>query len=162
MKRTDITELFPEASKEAIDKLMAINGADVNSAKGNLGSLTTELETAKSELAKLKASKPSEQPDELKQATEAIAALRKELEGMKTAETTRTMREKVAADKKIPAALLTGDTEDDCNAQADAILAFASSSGGYPQVRDAGESGGAGAGATKTRDKFAEWAKDNF
>ena len=51
MKRTDITELFPEASKEAIDKLMAINGADVNSAKGNLGTLTAELEAAKSELS---------------------------------------------------------------------------------------------------------------
>lgn len=162
MKRTDITELFPEASKEAIDKLMAINGADVNSAKGNLGTLTAELEATKSELSKLKASKPAEQPDELKQATEAIAALRKELDGMKSAETARTMREKVAASKKIPAALLTGDTEDACNAQADAILAFAKDNGGgYPAVRDAGESAGAGA-ASKTRDKFAEWAKDNF
>lgn len=161
MKRTDITELFPEASKEAIDKLMAINGADVNSAKGNLGTLTAELETAKSELSKLKA-KPAEQPDELKQATEAIAALRKELDGMKSAETARTMREKVAASKKIPAALLTGDTEDACNAQADAILAFAKENSGYPQVRDAGEIGGASTDKTATRDRFAEWAKDNF
>lgn len=159
MKRTDITELFPDAPKEAIDKLMAINGADVNSAKGSLGSLTAELETAKSELAKLKAA-PSGQPDELKQATDAIAALKAELETMKTADAARTMREKVSAEKKVPAALLTGETEEACSAQADAILSFARSSAGYPAVRDAGET--AQAAATATRDKFAEWAKDNF
>lgn len=159
MKRTDITELFPDAPKEAVDKLMALNGADVNGAKGNLGTLTAELEAAKNELAKLKA-ETTGKPDELKAATDAIAALKDELGKMKAAETTRTMREKVSAEKKIPAALLTGDTEEACTAQADAILAFAKTSPGYPTLRDAGETGGVTAG--KTRDKFAEWAKDNL
>ena len=43
MKRTDITDLFPDASKEAIDKLMGINGADINAAKAELEALRTEL-----------------------------------------------------------------------------------------------------------------------
>ena len=43
MKRTDITELFPEAPKEAIDKLLNINGADVNAAKSELDSLRQQL-----------------------------------------------------------------------------------------------------------------------
>lgn len=159
MKRTDITELFPDASKEAIDKLMAINGADVNSAKGNLGTVTAQLETAKNELAQLKAA-PGGQSDELKQATDAIAALRAELDTMKTADAARAMREKVSAEKKVPAALLTGDTEEACSAQADAILSFARSAPGYPAVRDAGET--APGAAASTRDRFAEWAKDNF
>ena len=29
MKRTDITELFPDATKEQIDKLLDLNGADI-------------------------------------------------------------------------------------------------------------------------------------
>ena len=47
MKRTDITELFPEASKEDIDKLMSINGVDVNAAKAEADTkVKTEAETA--------------------------------------------------------------------------------------------------------------------
>ena len=36
MKRTDITQLFPEAPKETIDKLMDLNGADVNAVKAEV------------------------------------------------------------------------------------------------------------------------------
>lgn len=156
MKRTDITELFPDATKEQIDKLMGINGADVNAAKSEIGNLQTQLTAAQGELQKLKDG--AGKPDELKDAKDAIAALQNELNGMKHAETVRQMREKVAGAKKIPAKLLTGDTEEACNAQADEILAFAKSGSGYPNVPDGGEAHhGTG---TATRDKFAEWAKD--
>ena len=36
MKRDDITALFPDATAEQIDKLMSINGSDINKAKGDL------------------------------------------------------------------------------------------------------------------------------
>ena len=39
MKRTDITELFPDATAEQIDKLMDLNGQDINKAKGELDAI---------------------------------------------------------------------------------------------------------------------------
>lgn len=160
MKREQIIELFPEATKEQIDKLMALNGTDINSAKGELDTLKNQLTTAQGELEKLKKSTQGE-PDKLKEAADAIKALQTELAGMKQAETLRLMREKVSTDKKIPVSLLTGETEDACNAQADAILAFAKTgAAGYPALKDAGEHNSPGTSAT--RDKFADWAKDNL
>ena len=155
MKRTDITELFPDATKEQIDKLMGINGADVNAAKSEIGNLQTQLTAAQGELQKLKDG--AGKPDELKDAKDAIAALQNELNGMKHAETVRQTREKVAGEKKIPANLLTGETEEACAAQAEAILAFAKTSG-YPAVPDGGEAK-PGTG-TATRDQFAKWAEN--
>ena len=67
----------------------------------------------------------------------------------------REIREKVAQEKKVPASLLNGDSEEACKAQADAILAFARP-GGYPSLRDGGEA--AKAGGASTRDLFADWA----
>ena len=147
MQRKDITDLFPDATKEQIDKLMGINGTDINTAKGELTTLQTQLATAQGELQKLK------------ETQDALAALQTELAGMKHAEAVRTVREKVSGEKKVPANLLTGETEEACASQADAILAFAKT-GSYPTVPDGGEAGKGG--ATSTRDKFAEWAKDNF
>ena len=146
MKRADITELFPDAPKEAIDKLMGINGADVNAAKSEVENLKTQLARAQN-------------GDELQKAQQQISQLQAELEGMKNAETVRLTREKVAGEKKIPVHLLTGETEEACAAQADAILAFAQPSG-YPVIRDAGEP--SRTPSTATRDRFASWAKENL
>ena len=158
MKRSDITEIWPEATKEQIDKLMGINGTDINNAKSELEGLKAQLTTAQSELQKLKGGAAG-QPDKLKETQDALAALQAELTGMKHAEAVRLAREKVSGEKKVPANLLTGETEEACTAQADAILNFAKSNG-YPNVHDAGEAGGGG--SVQTRDKFAEWAKDNL
>ncbi len=160
MKREDITKIFPEATKEQLDKLMGINGADINSAKGDLEALRTQLTAAQGELQQLKES-AGKKPDELQQASAAIKSLQTELAAMKKAESLRVMREKVSTEKKIPASLLTGETEDACTAQADAILSFAKSSGaGYPTLRDGGETNPAH--TLSTRDRFADWAKDNL
>lgn len=160
MKRDQITEIFPDATKEQLDKLMGINGADINSAKGELDTLKNQLTAAQGELQKLKDSS-GKKPDELQQASEAIKALQTELADMKQKESLRILREKVSAEKKIPASLLTGETEDACNAQADAILAFAKTGGaGYPNLRDGGEA--TSSKTLGTREKFAEWAKDNL
>lgn len=146
MKRADITELFPDAPKEAIDKLMGINGADVNAAKAELEDLRAQLAAAANN-------------EDLQKAQQQAAQLQQELDSMKAAETIRLTREKVAAEKKVPAHLLTGETEEACAKQADEILAFANPTG-YPRIRDAGEPHNPPTPAT--RDKFAEWAKDNL
>lgn len=146
MKRTDITDLWPEAPKEAIDKLMAINGADVNASKAEIEDLKQKLAAAANS-------------DELQKAQQQAAQLQQELDAMKAAETIRLTREKVAGEKKVPAHLLTGDTEEACAKQADEILAFAQPSG-YPQIRDGGDP--RNPPAPTTRQKFADWAKDNL
>lgn len=146
MKRTDITDLWPEAPKEAIDKLMAINGADVNASKAEIEDLKQKLAAAANS-------------DELQKAQQQAAQLQQELDAMKAAETIRLTREKVAGEKKVPAHLLTGETEEACAKQADEILAFAQPSG-YPQIRDGGDP--RNPPAPTTRQKFADWAKDNL
>ena len=146
MKRTDITDLWPEAPKEAIDKLMAINGADVNASKAEIEDLKQKLAAAANS-------------DELQKAQQQAAQLQNELDSMKAAETIRLTREKVAGEKKVPAHLLTGETEEACAKQADEILAFAQPSG-YPQLRDGGDP--RNPPAPTTRQKFADWAKDNL
>ena len=75
------------------------------------------------------------------------------------AEASALVGKKVAGEKKIPANLLTGETEEACAEQADAILAFAQP-GGYPRLRDAGEP--SRTSTAQTRDRFADWAKDNL
>ena len=157
MKRSDITDIWPEATKEQIDKIMNINGADVNGAKSELTNLQTQLTAAQGELQKLKEGAAG-QPDKLKETQDALAALQTELAGMKHAEAVRTVREKVSGEKKVPASLLTGETEESCTAQADAILAFAKA-GSYPSVPDGGEAGKPS--TLTTRDRFAQWA-DQF
>ena len=150
MKRTDITDLFPDAPKETIDKIMSLNGADINAAKAEMDTLRQQLADAQSQATA---------GEELQKAQQQIEQLTQELTGMKAAETIRLTREKVASEKKIPAHLLTGETEEACAMQADQILAFAQPSV-YPQFRDGGEP----QRTTKlsTRDKFADWAKDNL
>ena len=48
MKRTDITELFPDAPKETVDKIMSLNGADINAAKAEMDTLRQQLADAQS------------------------------------------------------------------------------------------------------------------
>ena len=91
---------------------------------------------------------------ELQRATEKANALQAELDGIKKANSIRELREKVAKEKNIPATLLTGETEEECNAQADAILSFAKPNA-YPAVKDSGEARTSGKKGTK--EQFADW-----
>ena len=150
MKRTDITQLFPEAPKETIDKLMDLNGADVNAVKA-------EVENLKAQLAEAQKNKAGE---DLQKAQQQITQLQTELDGMKAAETIRLTREKVAGEKKVPAHLLTGETEEACEKQADQILAYVQSSKAYPNLPDGGEIHNPP--NSSTRQQFAEWAKENL
>lgn len=145
MKRTDITDLFPEAPKEAIDKLMDLNGADVNAAKSEIDSLRQQLAEAQN----------NQGGEELKKAQQQISQLQKELDGMKAAETIRLTREKVAGEKKVPVHLLTGETEEACAKQADELLAYVQSSKAYPTLPDGGEVHNPPKPTTKQQ--FKEW-----
>lgn len=156
MKRTDITALFPDATDEQINTIMNLNGSDINKAKGDLDDVRTQLASAQSELTALKSNGGG---DQLQEVTNKVAALQNELDKRDRAEALRTMREKVSGENNVPASLLTGETEEACAEQAKAILAFAQSSG-YPVIRDGGEP--PRQPTIKTRDKFAEWAKDNL
>lgn len=135
MQRTDIVEIFPEATKEQLDAIMGLNGADINAAKKDMGKLTNDLKAAQTAL---ETAKTSDKSEELRKALEDLAAANTELNGLKAANEVRQIREKVSAAKGIPMNLLTGDTEAACAAQADAILAFAKPSD-YPPVADGGE-----------------------
>ena len=100
-----------------------------------------------------------ESKTELQKATERADALQVELDRMKKADTVRGIRAKAAEETGVPENLLTGETEEDCMAQAKAILSFAKP-GSYPSVKDAGEA--RTPGSAKTRDQFAKWVHENM
>ena len=95
---------------------------------------------------------------EIQKMTEKADRLQQELDQIRQAESIREIRAKVAAETGIPTNLLTGDTEEACKEQAEAIKAFAKPA--YPTLRDAGEVGGAS--GTSTAKQFAEWFNNKF
>ncbi len=116
-----------------------------------------DYESIKAKAAKFDAAEEAGK-SELQKANERAAALKSELDTLKKANALREVRAAVAKAKGVPVELLTGDTEEACKTQADAILAFARP-GGYPQLRDGGEVKITG---TSTRDQFAAWAESQF
>jgi hypothetical protein len=91
---------------------------------------------------------------ELQKVTERADALQKELDGMKKADTVRQIRESVAKETGVPAHLLHGETKEECEEMAKAIMSYAKPNA-YPTVKDGGEVRNIGGG--KTRDQFADW-----
>ena len=119
-----------------------------------------DFEELKEKAAKYDAAVESEKSD-LQKATELAESYKTQLDAMKKAEEVRTIRDKVATEKGIPASLLTGDTEEACTAQADALLAWHTpEQKAYPSVKDNGEvrkvSGG------DTRDQFESWFNEKY
>ena len=84
--------------------------ADYDSLKEKAGKYDEMQEQSKSELQK---------------ANEKNQALQKELDQLKKDGTVRQVKEKVAKDTGVPAELLTGEDEETCKKQAEAILKFA-------------------------------------
>ena len=75
----------------------------------------------------------------------------------------QTIRSNISEKTGVPVSLLTATTEEDCEAQAQAILAFAkpeTSTFGYPAVRDTGET--RATGKKTTADLFGDWMNQNF
>ena len=75
---------------------------------------------------------------ELQKATERAEKLEAEVSAMKHAEEIRTIRDRVAQSTGVPANLLSGETEEACTQQANAILSFKSDAP-YPTIKDGGE-----------------------
>lgn len=82
--------------------------------------------------------KLAESEQRLTSETERANGIQAELDALKKANEVRDIREKVAREHNIPADLLHGDNEEDCNAEADKIVEFARPKG-YPVVKDGGE-----------------------
>lgn len=97
---------------------------------------------------------------ELQKAIERGNALETELEALKTANSIRDIRQTVAEKTGVPATLLTGETQEECEEQAQKILEF-SNPKGYPNVRDGGEIT-KNIGKPSTRQQFADWMEQAF
>ena len=154
MKRTDITEIFPDATPDQINKILDLNGGDINRAKADLENLRGQLTAAQGQIEELKKAPSAD--------SAKLAEVTAELNGLKQANSLRELREKVSKETGVPASLLTGETEDACKAQAEGIKAFKDSQvpAGYPNVRDGGEPSVPPSGAT--RDKFANWFNETL
>ena len=112
---------------------------------------------------KAKAQKYDEQEEanktELQKAQERATELEAKLKKREHDDSIREMKKKVADEMKVPADLLTGETEEACKAQAQAMMTFAQSQG-YPTVQDGGETNTTH--KKSARDSFKEWADKNF
>lgn len=117
-----------------------------------------DYETLKEKAAKLDAAEEAGKT-ELQKATEKAASLQQQLDVLKSANTVRNIRAKVAKSTGVPEELLHGDTEEACSAQAKAILEFAKP-GTYPAVKDGGEVQKKSGGTVS--DEFAEWFRKQF
>lgn len=148
MKRTDIADLFPEATDDQINALMNINGNDINNAKKGVEELQASLDEATAKLTEAEGTSTA-----LQEAIDRANGLQSELDAMKAAETVRITREEVAKAVGVPAHLLTAETKEECEAQAAQIIEFAKPSK-YPTVPDGGEP--LGIPKKETRDQFAE------
>lgn len=81
-----------------------------------------------------------ESKTELQKATEKAESLQSQLDAIMAANQERELKEKIAAETGVPAALLRGNSEEDLKAQAEAIMGFAkASTPAYPTVKDGGE-----------------------
>lgn len=94
---------------------------------------------------------------ELQKATEKADRLQAELDAIKAEASIRSMREEVATTTGVPASLLTATTQEECEAQAQAILTWSQQRepNGYPVIPDGGDP--IGEAKKTTREKFAEW-----
>lgn len=151
MKREELTAIFPEATKEQIDKIMNINGSDVEHARRELEDTKKKLSEANDSIEQLKVD-----AEELKR----LQDVETELTDLKNANVIREMREKVSKETGVPVHLLTGDTEEDCTAWANSMKEYARPQA-YPKVPNGGEGTKSGASPT-TAEQFAKWTEEIF
>lgn len=87
MKREDISRIFPDATKEQINEIMNLNGADVNQARGDSEQLRSDLTAARNTIS------------ELEKAKGDADALQKQIDAFKKADADRIAAEAVAAEQ---------------------------------------------------------------
>lgn len=99
---------------------------------------------------------------ELQKAQDRSAKLQAKLDAMEKADKIRGIRDKVSTDTGVPAGLLSGEDEDTCKAQAEAILKFAKGSK-YPGVKEEKHEGKRSGGSPSAADEdFRELAGQIF
>lgn len=101
--------------KAVIDAIMAENGKDINAIKGDLTKAQKALKEAQDAAAK-------GDPVALETANKKILELQKQLDDKNKEDEISAIRDKVAEKTGVSAALLTGETEEDCKDQAEKIL----------------------------------------
>jgi len=118
-----------------------------------------DYEALKAKAAQFDAQAEAAKSD-LQKAQERANKLDAQLQALQKEVNARNARDKVAAETGVPASLLTGETEEACKAQAEALKNWKGPQGNYPDTHDGGApTGGAGG---KTRDQFAGWFESNI
>ncbi|MCQ2509392.1 MAG: hypothetical protein MJ116_02870 [Lachnospiraceae bacterium] len=114
---------------------------------------------------KEKAGKYDQQQNEgktdLQKANERADALQKQVDQLTKDNAVKAAREKVAAETKVPIELLTGETEEDCKKQAEAIMKFAKPNG-YPGTKKGGTSNRSNGAYDSSDDDYRELARNLF
>ena len=98
--------------------------------------------------------------ENLKAAQDRAKDLQQQVDSLNRDISIRNAREKVSAETGVPASLLTGTTEEECKALADAIIKWKGRQPNYPESGDGGAITDFTGGTT--RDQFAEWARANL
>lgn len=96
---------------------------------------------------------------ELQKEKERADSLKNQLDRLTRANSIREVRTKVAKETGVPADILSGEDEESCKTQAQAILEFAKAKTGFPTVQDSGEITTPGV-KQKNRDVFAAYMND--
>ena len=154
LKNLDLGEgaRLPDA---AIDAIMAEYGKTVNPLQESITALTSERDGLQTQLTKTQGELKGMEDWEAKYNTDT-KALTAQRDALQKNINIRNARDKVSASTGVPASLLTGETEEACKEQADAILKWRGPVQMYPATNDGGESAPPSGGST--RDQFAEWA----
>ena len=124
--------------KEIIDRILDENGKDLEGQKATITSLTGERDGLQTKLTEAQ-NKLTGMEDWEKKYNTDTQALTAQRDALQKDINTRNARDKVSADTGVPASLLTGETEEACKAQADAILAWHGNQPKYPEGNDGGE-----------------------
>lgn len=97
---------------------------------------------------------------ELEKANEKVKSLQEKLDSIEKAQEISAMRTKIATENNVPTDLLTGDTEEECTAQAEKLKEYISASGVPMSVSDGGEV--VKSGKLDPGKVFAKWAEERL
>lgn len=130
--------------------------ADVNRIVTNRLAEFADYDELKAKAAKFDEAEEANK-SELQKAIDKANGLQAELDGLKKAAAIRQVRDEVSQNTGVPASLLTGETKEECEAQATAIAEYKAQAvpGAYPQVKDGGDP--QISIKKETRDQFADW-----
>lgn len=156
-KNLDVNATQSEPNPEPAPK--TFTQEDVNRIVANRVAKYADYEELKEKAGKFDAAEEANK-SELQKAQEKAAALQSQVDSMKKAEQVRKIRDEVSQETGVPVSLLTGETKEECVAQASAINEYKGTASGYPQVKDGGEPQLSQKKAT--RDQFADWLNQSM